>query len=167
MKTSETHEIRICNLTTEIEMLTANNAKQKIEFGNIDNELKKTNADAEERFSSLTLKIDELTANNAKQNREFKNNVKEMEKPNVEFEARICNLTSKIEELTSNNTKMNLEYLNDRLEKFMEAVAVETSETQRRHFEAKDLLQEQITSLATRTVSAMDKVMDSSQKVIK
>jgi len=62
---------------------------------------------------------------------------------------------------------MNLEYLNDRIEKFMEADAVETSKTQRRHYEAKDLLQEKITSLATRTVSAMDDIMDSSQKVIK
>ena len=103
----------------------------------------------------MTLKIDELTANNAKQNIEFKNNVKEMKKPNVEVEARICNLTSKIEELTSNNTKMNLEYLN-----------VETSGTQRRHYEAKDLLQEKIASLATRTVSEMDNIMVSSQKVI-
>ena len=41
VKTSETHEIRICNLTTEIEMLTAKNAKQKIEFGNIVKEMKK------------------------------------------------------------------------------------------------------------------------------
>ena len=64
-------------------MLTAKNAKQKIEFGNIVKEMKKTDANAEERFSSLTLKIDELTANTAKQNREFKNNVKEMEKSNA------------------------------------------------------------------------------------
>ena len=75
-------------------------------------------------------------------------------------------MTSKIEELTSNNTKMNSEYLNDRLEELMEAVAVETSETQRRHYEAKDLLQEKITSVATRTVTEMDNIMVSTQKLI-
>ena len=83
-------------LTTKVEELTANNAKQSAEFKNIMKEMKRSKADVEASICKLASKNEELTSDNALLNSEVMISKTAQAKASTDAETRFCELAKEV-----------------------------------------------------------------------